>query len=319
MISRILSRKSVNHSCKRMLNQNAMSKIKIPQTFDTSLRDGIQYLNHNNISLEIKQSIYDKIIREYGPESVEIGSLTSPKILPIMKDTLELHSYAEKIQKKNNELNNESNPSLTYVLIPSFNKLQTALDADVYKFSFITSVSNEFQKKNVNRTIEDTKKEFYNIFDILKYKKNYKTKLYISCINECPIVGNIDNDYIVHEILNYHKNYPFDTFCISDTCGTLKIDDFEYIIDNIIFFGIPKEKVSVHLHYNDSSLDNVHKILWYCFSKGINSFDVSILDTGGCSVTMPKHCGNLRNLDYDTLFSSFMRYLEFKEAFYTNK
>jgi hypothetical protein len=143
--------------------------------------------------------------------------------------------------------------------------------------------------------------------------------LYISCINECPIIGSIDNDYIVHEILNYHKNYPFDTFCISDTCGTLKIDDFEYIIDNIIFFGIPKEKISVHLHYNNSSLYNVHKILWYCFSKGINNFDVSILDTGGCSVTMPKHCGNLRNLDYDTLFSSFMRYLVYKEAFYTNK
>ena len=315
MLSRILSRKSVNGVCKRMLNQNIMSQIKVPQTFDTSLRDGIQYLNHNNISLEIKESIYDKIIREYAPESIEIGSLTSPKILPIMKDTLEMHSYAENIQKKNNG----PTRSNTYVLIPSFNKLQTALDAGVYNFSFITSVSNEFQKKNVNRTIEDTKREFYNIFDILKYKTNYKTKLYISCINECPIIGSIDNDYIVHEILNYHKNYPFDTFCISDTCGTLKVDDFEYIVDNIIFFGIPKEKVSVHLHYNNYNLDNVHKILWYCFSKGINSFDVSILDTGGCSITMPINGGNLHNLDYDILFSSFMQYLEYKKAFTMNE
>lgn len=315
MISRILSRKSVNDVCKRMLNQTVMSQINMPQTFDTSLRDGIQYINPNNMSFGIKQSIYDKIIREYSPESIEIGSLTSPKILPIMKDTLELHLYAEEIQKKNEE----SNRSLTYVLIPSLNKLQNALDSGVYNFSFITSVSNEFQKKNTNRTIQDTKKEFHAIFDLLKNKKIYKTKLYISCINECPIIGNIDNDYIVHEILNYHKNYPFDTFCISDTCGTLKFDDFEYIVDNIMFFGIHKEKISIHLHYNASNLENVNKILWYCFSKGINKFDVSILDTGGCSITMPENVGTLRNLDYDTLFASFMRYLEYKQAFTTNE
>jgi len=315
MLSRILSRKSVNDVCKRMLNQTLMSHVKMPQTFDTSLRDGIQYLNPNNMQLAIKQSIYDKIIREYSPESIEVGSLTSPKILPIMKDTLELHSYAESIQKKDTI----SNRSDIYVLIPSFNKLQTALDAGVYNFSFITSVSNEFQKKNVNRTLQDTKKEFHAVFDSLKNITNYKTKLYISCINECPIVGNIDNDYIIHEILNYHKNYPFDTFCISDTCGTLKCDDFKYIIDHIVFFGIPKDKISVHLHYNDSSLDNIHKILWYCFSEEINKFDVSILDTGGCSVAMPENGGNLRNLDYDTLFSSFARYLEFKQAFYNSK
>lgn len=315
MISRILSRKSVNIACKRMLNQTVMSQIKMPETFDTSLRDGIQYINPNNMSFGIKQLIYDKIIREYNPESIEVGSLTSPKLLPIMKDTLDLHLYAEEIQKKNDE----SKRSLTYVLIPSLNKLQCALDSGVYNFSFITSVSNEFQKKNTNRTIQDTKKEFYTIFDLLKNKKNYKTKLYISCINECPISGNIDNDFIVHEILNYHKDYPFDTFCISDTCGTLKYHDFEYIIDHIMFFGIPKDKISVHLHYNDSSLDNVNKILWYCFSKGINNFDVSILDTGGCSITIPENGGNLRNLDYDTLFASFMRYLEYKQAFTTNE
>jgi isopropylmalate/homocitrate/citramalate synthase len=316
MLSRIPSSKILNDACKRMLNQNIMSmKIRHPQTFDTSLRDGIQTLNHNNMSFGIKQSIYDKIIREYNPESIEIGSLSSPKILPIMKDTLELYSYAEGIQKKNEDSMRSDN----YILIPSLNKLQLALDSGVYNFSFITSVSNEFQKKNTNRTIKDTKKEFDGIFDILQHIENYKAKLYISCINECPIVGSIDNDYIVYEILNYHKNYPFDTFCISDTCGTIKLEDFEYIINNIMFFGIPKEKVSIHLHYDELNLDNVNKILWYCFSKGINNFDVSILDTGRCSVTMPENGRKLRNLDYDTLYSSFSRYLEFKNVFFTNK
>jgi len=315
MISRVLSRNLLNDACKRMLNQTVISQIKIPQTFDTSLRDGIQYINPNNMSFGIKQSIYDKIIREYNPESIEVGSLTSPKLLPIMKDTLDLHAYAKGIQQKNIE----TQRSHIYVLIPSLNKLHSALDSGVYNFSFITSISNEFQKKNTNRTLQDTKKEFHTIFNILENNKIYKTKLYISCINECPIIGNIDNDYIVYEILNYHKDYPFDTFCISDTCGTLKFDDFEYIVDNIMFFGIPKEKISIHLHYNDCNLDNVNKILWYCFSNGINKFDVSILHTGGCSITMPENGGNLRNLDYDTLFASFMRYLEYKNAFTTNE
>jgi hypothetical protein len=86
-----------------------------------------------------------------------------------------------------------------------------------------------------------------------------------------------------------------------------------------MFFGIPKEKISVHLHYDESNLDNINKILWYCFSKEISNFDVSILDTGRCSVTMPENGRKLRNLDYDTLYSSFARYLEFKTVFFTNK
>ena len=304
MLSRILSRKYVNGVCKRMLNQNIMSQIKVPQTFDTSLRDGIQYLNHNNISLEIKESIYDKIIREYAPESIEIGSLTSPKILPIMKDTLEMHSYAENIQKKNNG----PTRSNTYVLIPSFNKLQTALDAGVYNFSFITSASNEFQKKNVNRTIEDTKREFYNIFDILKYKTNYKTKLYISCIDHCPIVGKIDKEFIVKELLYYNTNYNFDEICLSDTCGNLSFENFMCIVENATYLGVPTSKISLHLHISNENMENSKKILKYCFENEINKFDISTLATGGCSITI-ENKKLLSNLSYGVFYSILYEYI----------
>ena len=112
--------------------------------------------------------------------------------------------------------------------------------------SFITSVSNDFQIKNIQKTLIQTKDEINNICNYI-IDKNIHKKLYISCINHCPISG---------------------------------------IIDNIIDI-IPNDKISLHLHISDD-LDNLKKIINYALDNNINNFDISILHSGGCSVTIKK-------------------------------
>ena len=46
-------------------------------------------------------------------------------------------------------------------------------------------------------------------------------------------------------------------------------------------------------------------------SKKINSFDVSILESGGCSVTMDKN-KLIPNLSYDLFYESIVDYIEKK-------
>ena len=67
--------------------KNIKKKIKY---FDVSLRDGLQ--SQNRIyTLNEKKDLLHKIIDIYKPQSIEIGSLVSSKVLPQMDKSIELY------------------------------------------------------------------------------------------------------------------------------------------------------------------------------------------------------------------------------------
>jgi hydroxymethylglutaryl-CoA lyase len=280
-----------------------------PQLFDVSLRDGIQNADPNKWTTDLKMSTFRHIVSKNQPHAIEIGSLVSPKILPIMNDSLCMHSYAKShitFLRFHEEFN--SNPKI-YMLVPSFAKLQTAIYHGVRNVSFITSVSEAFQKKNTNRTLAETKRELKQMLSTIKQHPYIRTKLYVSCVMECPLSGKQDLDYVLRELLIYHFSYEVDELCISDTCGTLTFEDYEYLVDALIHFGVPASKLSLHLHVSDTNRENIRQILWYSFQKRIRKFDVSMVETGGCSVTMRSE-QRLPNLSYELFYHYLDRYIE---------
>jgi len=251
--------------------------------FDVTLRDGIQSVNHIYSISQLKQ-IFDNIIGFKKPTSIEIGSIVSPKILPQMQHSIELFKYA-----------NHFKDYKIYMLTPTLKSVKIAKENKVKNFSLITSVSNKFQLMNINKTLEDTKLELVNIIDECIKAPDYKIKLYISCIAECPISGKINNVFIVNEILYYYYYYndTIDEICLSDTCGTLQYKDFEEIINELQKRKIDFSKISLHLH-NQKDEMNLKGILTSAVKNQIYRFDVSIMpEIGGCSVTMDKPSGNL--------------------------
>ena len=119
---------------------------------------------------------------------------------------------------------------------------------------------------------------------------------------------------IVHKILNMiDKDVNVDTICLSDTCGTLTCDDFEYIVDTIYHFGIPYNKMSLHLHVNPNREKEVEQIFFRALERNITNFDASFLETGGCSMTISSE--NLRpNLSYEQYYKFLLYYLEIKSS-----
>jgi len=276
-----------------------------PQLFDVSLRDGIQNADPSVWTTNAKLETFRRILSKETPQFMEIGSIVSPKILPIMHDSLEIHSYANTYVR----IHRESYDPRLYMLVPSLSKLQTAINHGVRNVSFITSVSDAFQKRNTNRNLEETKQELKLMETLVRRHPYLRTKLYISCITECPIMGKQDPDYILRELLSYHYSYQFDELCISDTCGTLSFDDYEYLVDTLIHFGVPPSKLSLHLHVSETNQEEIRKILWHSFHKQIRKFDVSMVETGGCSVTM-RPDQRLPNLSYDLFYHYLERYIE---------
>jgi isopropylmalate/homocitrate/citramalate synthase len=289
------------------MHRDVYNKIS-PILFDVSLRDGIQGANYIDWPSSKKREVFNTIHTKYQPQSIEIGSLCSYKLLPIMADTRELYTHAISTFTASHKEPLTS----TYVLIPAVSKLQTAINYGMTHLSFITSVSDIFQLKNTNMTLQQVKSDFATMFERFKGELDndkYTKKLYISCINECPISGKIDNDFIVNEILSYNSTkFSFDELCLSDTCGTLLYDDFTYIVETIHIFGVPLSKISLHLHVSENNLENLELILRYCFRKGIRKFDIAMIGTGGCSVTMHKE-KMLANLSYEQFYNILYKHI----------
>ena len=264
-----------------MLGKNSL------KLFDVTLRDGLQSLK-KIYSLAEKTDILHNIIVNRFPSAIEVGSIVSPKILPQMEQSIELFHEAQFI---NIIL---PRPIDLYMLTPNLKSVNIASDHDITNFSFITSVSNDFQKKNTNKNLTEIKNEIELMMKRVTLIKDSKVKLYISCITDCPISGRIDNQKIINEILHYYYTYDeISELCLSDTCGTMEFNNFKTIIDELLKRNVDFNKISLHLH-NQENKQNVKDIIVYAMKSGIYRFDVSDMpEIGGCSVTLDNPSGNL--------------------------
>ena len=264
-----------------MLGKNSL------KLFDVTLRDGLQSLT-KIYSLAEKTEILRNIIVNRYPSAIEVGSIVSPKILPQMSESIELFHEAQFINII------IARPIDLYMLTPNLKSVNIASDHNITNFSFITSVSNAFQKKNTNKNLTEIKNEIELMMKRVTLIQDSKVKLYISCITNCPISGKIDNHKIINEILHYYYTYDeISEICLSDTCGTMEFNNFKTIIDELLKRNVDFNKISLHLH-NQENKQNVKDIIIYGMKSGIYRFDVSDMpEIGGCSVTMENPSGNL--------------------------
>ena len=299
--------------------------------FDVSMRDGLQSLS-KIYTLPEKQIMLDTIMKTHKPHALEIGSIVSPKILPQMANSYELYQYANTIYNKNsiynrvtksNMINYIYHPCDFYLLVPPTKKyLDRAQNLNIKNISLITSVSEAFQRKNINQSIQETKE---NIKNLLKIPGTFdNVKLYVSCITHCPISGKQDNNHILNELYEYLEIDGINEICISDTCGTMKQKDFIDIIDNLskkmknMNMNTKMDKLSLHLHMNENDIidsnefidnSNVDTIIEYALINNIHKFDVSSLkNSGGCSITITDRTKLNGNLTYDRLNENIYDY-----------
>lgn len=305
---------------KKILNTNSdFSKFYYflgePKPFDVTLRDGLQSLpreHQEKFTIVEKLNLYHEIMFNYNPKNIEIGSIVSEKVLPIFKDSIDVFNNVQLYEMNMRELST-SLITNKFLLVPNSKQLKNVINnTDMNYFSFITSVSEKFQFKNTKQTLDESDENIYEMmYNFEENKCRTKvpfTKLYVSCINNCPISGKIDNDFIVNRILKLNK-MNVDNICLSDTCGTLDVKDFEYIVDTCKYFGLPLNKISLHLHVKKGREDIVEKIIHKALDRRIIDFDVSLLETGGCSVTMDQK-QIAPNLSYELYYKSLVNYIE---------
>lgn len=265
--------------------------------FDVTLRDGIQNANPKNFSLEKKISLFNEIKNNYNPTYFEIGAFVSRSKLPIFNDTQILY---ESLKDKSNSL---------FIFVPTRNLWQkTCFDHNAH-LSFVTSTSNKFQIHNIGKSISQSTDEINIISRLSKNNNpNLLTKLYITCIDECPFSGAVDINRIINLILYYSSPlFDYNIIMLSDTCGSLTFEIFKQIIDGISKNSlISFDKLGLHLHVHNEN--EVQKIIHYAIKCKIVIFDVSLMEFGGCTTGLHEKDRHA-NLSYDQFFKYIINYV----------
>jgi len=170
--------------------------------------------------------------------------------------------------------------------------------------------------------VRKSKDETYAfIKELSESNKFNKIKVYLSCVSECPVAKKrIPEREIVEEATRYMALDGVAEVCLSDTMGTLNSVYLEYIL-----WALTKSdprgirKASLHLHESDDE-GEMQLVLSVALSYGIRSFDVSRVETGGCSVTMDadtchanlshaamKTCADRLGIEIDRPMVTFLR------------
>ena len=291
---------STLNNIKNIINTKIYPKIS---KFDVTMSDGLKSIP-KIYTLDDKKIILKKIMNVYKPNSLEIGSIISPKIVPQMQQSYELYNYANKLYNK------KTNVCDFYLSVPPTKYyLNIAKKLNIRNISLNTSVSEDFHKKSNNQST--SLRETKNIIkEFVKKPNNFdKVKLYVSCITNCPIKGRQENDHIINELYEYLHIDGISEVCLTDTCSNIRYNEFKHIIDYLnIEMNYKLEKLSVHLHinHNENKYYTMDNIIEYAINNNINKFDLTSFENiyFGNSIIKVDLKNFNNNLTYDRLYES---------------
>ncbi|WP_227935939.1 hydroxymethylglutaryl-CoA lyase [Alkalihalobacillus deserti] len=240
-------------------------------------RDGLQN-EQCFISTEDKISWINQLSKT-GLNYIEISSFVNPKWIPVLSDALEVANGINR------------NDGVTYsALVPNQKGLVRALEAKVDEVSVFMSASETHNKKNINKTIEETLPVLRNVIEEA-IKSGKTTRGYISTVFGCPYEKVVDVKNVVR-IAETLFEMGIDELSLGDTIGVANPIQVQAVL-TVLLKRFPANKLAMHFHdTRGTALANVVASL----DMGISTFDSSIGGLGGCPYA-PGASGNLATDD----------------------
>lgn len=221
---------------------------------------------------------YINAILKCGFDTVDFGSFVSPKAIPQMQDTAEVLSKLD--------LSTTGSKLLAIIANPRGAEDACRFD-EIHYLGFPFSVSETFQQRNTNSSIEESLGRVEEI-QKLCVKHNKKLVVYLSMA-----FGNPYGDAWSSEIvLNWAKKlYQLDVRILSlaDTIGSSTPQNIKQLFSTIMpeFKDV---KIGAHLH---SRAETAKEKIEAAYNAGCVQFDSAILGFGGCPMAKDDLTGNI--------------------------
>ena len=240
-------------------------------------RDAMQGL-HDYISIEDKVRYINAILK-VGFDTIDAGSFVSPKAIPQLKDTAEVLS----------KLAMDSTQSKLLVITANKRGAEKAVQLDeVTYLGFPFSISETFQKRNINSTIEDSLRRLDEVQNLcIKYNKKLVT--YFSMAFGNPYGDEWSPEIVAKWVEKLVKESDVDILSLSDTIGTSNPETIKWLFDYIIP-TFPNVEIGAHLH---TTPDTWKEKVDTAIKSGCKRFDGAIKGFGGCPMATDDLTGNM--------------------------
>ncbi|KML05733.1 hydroxymethylglutaryl-CoA lyase [Bacillus altitudinis MN12] len=240
-------------------------------------RDGLQ---NESVWLDtMEKRTWIHLLEEAHLPYIEVTSFVHPKWVPALKDAKEL---AQSLNKKED---------ITYAaLIPNEKGLAHFFEANLEVGAMFISASETHNKKNMNRSIQETLPVIKQMTADLK-AEGRQTRAYISTVFGCPYEKQVPMDQVLR-LTEQLLSFGIDEISLGDTIGEAHPLQVERRLD-LLLERFPADKIALHFHDTKGmGLANIYTAL----KAGITIFDASSGGLGGCPYA-PGSSGNVATED----------------------
>ena len=221
---------------------------------------------------------YLQNLLKVGFDTLDCGSFVSSKVIPQLKDTGEVIRGLDLTSTKTKLL----------VIIANLRGAEMACNYDQINYlGFPFSISENFQIRNVNKTIKESVKEVQSIAEMVD-NSNKELVVYLSMGFGNPY-GDPWSPSIVSHWCEKLSDLGVKKISLSDTVGAAKKEDISSIFNTLIP-GFSNINFGAHFH---TTLNNWLDKVDAAYSSGCNSFDGVINGFGGCPMATSDLVGNM--------------------------
>ena len=225
-----------------------------------------------------KKIEYINSLLKVGFDTIDFGSFVSPKAIPQMRDTAKVIEGLD-ISYGNTKL---------LAIIANERGADDACDFEEIEYlGFPFSISEEFQRRNTNSSIEESYDRVRDIQEICQIN-NKQLVVYISMAFGNPYGEKWDPEIVAKWIDKLEKE-GISIFSLADTTGVSSPESIKYLYKNIIY-DYPTLEIGVHLH---STPENAQEKIKAALEVGCNRIDSAIRGFGGCPMAEDELVGNI--------------------------
>ena len=235
-------------------------------------RDGLQ--NEAPVSTEAKVQLIDALSKT-GVGRIEAVSFVHPKAIPQMADAAEVWQQVTR------------SADVRYsALVPNLKGAQRGLDAGFTELEVVVSASDTHNRKNVNRSTEESLDEIAQVID-LAHGRGASVQVIVSTAWGCPYEGDVPVERVVAVAARALRDGA-DGVSFGDTTGMATPSRVTRLVGELRS-AHPEAALNLHFHNTrGTGLANVLAAL----ELGVSDFDASVGGLGGCPYA-PGATGNV--------------------------
>ena len=225
-----------------------------------------------------KKVKYINSLLKVGFQTLDFGSFVSPKAIPQMADTAQVLGQLDLSDTKT---------KLLAIVANMRGAKDAAQHGAIQYLGYPFSISETFQLRNTNATIEESLDRVKNIQDLC-LQNSKEMVLYISMGFGNPY-GDDWNVDIVQKWVSELAKLDIKIFSLSDTIGVSTPDSISYLFSNLIP-AYPELSFGAHLH---TQPHNWKEKVESAYKSGCRRFDGAIKGYGGCPMAKDDLTGNM--------------------------